>query len=376
MKPLIKWTGGKYREIKYFQEYIPRNFERYIEPFFGGGGVFFHLEPQKAEVNDISKDLMQFYLYIQSENKIFKEFIYSISSFWDNLNVKELQQYIYPFFKNYINIDIKNINIRVELLEKYIISPIGQEEELLKYVIDSIINKIIRLKAIYKKENRVFSLEELEDHLETSIRSGIYLFFRKVLNSLKDDYNELKIAVWWFIRELCYGSMFRYDKKGNFNIPYGGINYNKKKLLPKADYIFSPRTISLFKKTKFHNTDFEEFLNNIYLNENDFIFLDPPYDSNFKEYDKNSFTQKDHKRLANLLKNIKKTKWLLVIKNTPFILSLYDESGIYIDSFRKKYNYNVRGRNVRDTEHLIITNYNPYNITTIPIKNERQYSLY
>ena len=42
IKPIIKWTGGKYAEYKFFKEYIP-DFENYYEPFFGGGGVFFHL---------------------------------------------------------------------------------------------------------------------------------------------------------------------------------------------------------------------------------------------------------------------------------------------------------------------------------------------
>jgi len=48
MKPIIKYRGGKYREIKYFEEFIPEGFDTYIEPFVGGGAVFFYLEPRKS----------------------------------------------------------------------------------------------------------------------------------------------------------------------------------------------------------------------------------------------------------------------------------------------------------------------------------------
>lgn len=41
MNPVLKYRGGKSREILRFLQYIPDNFNRYIEPFFGGGAVFF-----------------------------------------------------------------------------------------------------------------------------------------------------------------------------------------------------------------------------------------------------------------------------------------------------------------------------------------------
>ena len=53
MKPLVKYRGGKSKEIPHFVSYIPRFRGRYVEPFFGGGALFFHLEPKKAIINDI-----------------------------------------------------------------------------------------------------------------------------------------------------------------------------------------------------------------------------------------------------------------------------------------------------------------------------------
>lgn len=60
MKSPIKWVGGKRKEIKYFKKYIPE-FETYIEPFIGGGALYWELEPKKAVINDINKHLINFY---------------------------------------------------------------------------------------------------------------------------------------------------------------------------------------------------------------------------------------------------------------------------------------------------------------------------
>lgn len=61
MKPMIKYRGGKLKEIPHIMRHIPEFRGRYIEPFIGGGAVFFHLEPQHAVINDINTPLMSFY---------------------------------------------------------------------------------------------------------------------------------------------------------------------------------------------------------------------------------------------------------------------------------------------------------------------------
>lgn len=53
MKPLIKYRGGKSKEIPHIVTQISRFSGRYIEPFFGGGALYFHLEPHSAIINDI-----------------------------------------------------------------------------------------------------------------------------------------------------------------------------------------------------------------------------------------------------------------------------------------------------------------------------------
>lgn len=61
MKPIIKYRGGKSKEIPMIEKHIPEFSGRYIEPFFGGGALYFHLEPEKAIINDINSKLMAFY---------------------------------------------------------------------------------------------------------------------------------------------------------------------------------------------------------------------------------------------------------------------------------------------------------------------------
>lgn len=179
------------------------------------------------------------------------------------------------------------------------------------------------------------------------------MFIRALYNKNQTQNSEY----FYFIREYCYSSMFRYNSNGEFNVPYGGISYNRKNFQRKIDSIKSAELQKHFVNTDIYNLDFEDFLNKIKLTKNDFIFLDPPYDTDFSSYVNNSFDKADQERLANYLINNCPAKFMLVIKNTEFISNLYSNKGLYIDSFDKTYMVSFKGRNNRNCEHLIITNY-------------------
>ena len=151
--------------------------------------------------------------------------------------------------------------------------------------------------------------------------------------------------------------MFRYNSEGEFNVPYGGMGYNNNFLDTKIKYISSDDFLYKLRNTNIENLDFYDFMKNKNITEKDFIFLDPPYDTEFSTYDKNEFTLKDQERLANYLLYETKAKWLLVIKNTDFIHNLYNKENIKIQYFDKSYNVSFMNRNDRKTEHLLITNY-------------------
>ena len=65
MKPIIKYRGGKSKELPLLVPHIPQYTGRYIEPFLGGGAMYFHLEPERAIINDINTKLIEFYLGVQ-----------------------------------------------------------------------------------------------------------------------------------------------------------------------------------------------------------------------------------------------------------------------------------------------------------------------
>ena len=48
LKPLVKWTGGKRRLLKHIIPMMPSKINTYVEPFIGGGAVFFDLQPSRA----------------------------------------------------------------------------------------------------------------------------------------------------------------------------------------------------------------------------------------------------------------------------------------------------------------------------------------
>lgn len=61
MNPVLKYRGGKSREIPNFLRYVPDEFDTYVEPFFGGGALYFYLEPENAIINDVNSKLIEFY---------------------------------------------------------------------------------------------------------------------------------------------------------------------------------------------------------------------------------------------------------------------------------------------------------------------------
>ena len=204
-----------------------------------------------------------------------------------------------------------------------------------------------------------FSDEDLLENLITGFTSGFYMYFRKVYNDIAlgridDPGDAYKAANFYFIREYCYGSMFRYNTKGEFNIPYGGMSYNRKDMKAKLERIFSDDVVSLLGRTDIESRDFEDFVKGLALTEKDFMFLDPPYDTEFSDYEGKDFTKMDQARLARLLKDTK-ARFILIIKNTDYIYSLYEQD-FTILTFDKQYTYNVRSRNERGAEHLIVTN--------------------
>src|SRR5438093_6449302 len=73
--PLLRWPGGKRWLAPLLAPHLGAFFERYIEPFFGAGALFFALQPKRAVVSDINPELMNFYRVLKRDpNRLLAEF--------------------------------------------------------------------------------------------------------------------------------------------------------------------------------------------------------------------------------------------------------------------------------------------------------------
>lgn len=373
MKSFIKWAGGKEKELPIILSNLPKKYNRYIEPFVGGGAVYFSIECNNSIINDKSDELINLYNLIQNGNKEFISRLENLHHNWillENVvedNSKELLKLYKDFCKecNKANIKVKYNDKICDFVIKHSAEFNGVLTEKFNIKIENFIHeiqknlysKIYRLNKIEQEKGKLLDNNILEN-MECALKSAFYMHFRYLYNYRKelniDD--EFASAMFYFIREYCYASMFRYNAQGKFNVPYGGISYNRKDFSKKIDYIKSKKIRNYMAHTKIYNLDFEEFCNNLKLNENDFMFLDPPYDTEFSTYAGNDFNKNDQVRLAEYLKKTK-AKFMLIIKNTEFIYNLYNIKGFYIKSFDKKYLVSFQNRNNKKAEHLIITNY-------------------
>ncbi|MFX1340310.1 MAG: DNA adenine methylase [Promethearchaeota archaeon] len=67
--PFVKWAGGKRQLISQMIKYLPKNYNMYIEPFVGGGALFFYILPEKAILIDINSELVNCYKVIKNNVK-------------------------------------------------------------------------------------------------------------------------------------------------------------------------------------------------------------------------------------------------------------------------------------------------------------------
>lgn len=283
MNPMIKYRGGKSKEISHFISNMPENYNRYIEPFFGGGALYFYLEPQNAIINDVNTKLYSFYKQMQEE---------------------------YP-------------SVRKQLDELQMVYEQNQKE--------------------YEELKKKHPEERVENKNE-----ALYYKIRDMFNhKIESEY--LEAVVYFFINKTAYSGMIRYNAKGEYNVPFGRYKNLNTKLITDKHY-------ELLKRTEIYNYDYSEIFN--MAGNNDFIFLDPPYDCVFSDYGneayRDGFGEDEHRRLANDFANLS-CKSMLVIGKTALTEELY---GKYIvEEYDKSYAVNIRNRFKADAKHIIVMNY-------------------
>jgi len=371
--PILKRAWWKEQELKYIIPALPKKFKNFYEPFVWWWAVYFSLNAEKYFINDKSEELIWLYKIINSQER--KAFFWVLDEVIHNWNiltniVEKHSNFFIKLYKDFSNDKISEKELKEDKIFEFILKYTVEFnwmfetrfnhniENFIKELNKNLFNKMRRMRKI---ENEKWKLpnKDILDNIETAFKSAFYMHFRYLYNN-KRKYklsNAFIIAIFLFIRNYAYSWMFRYNKKWEFNVPYWWIWYNNKNFKKKIEYLKSKELSKHLDKTIIENKDFEDFFIDNKPKKDDFIFLDPPYDSEFSTYDKNVFNRDDQKRLANYLIKKCKAKWMMIIKNTDFIFDLYNDKGLNIQTFDKKYLVSFMNRNDKDVKHLLITNY-------------------
>jgi len=273
-KPVVKWVGGKTQLLENISENAPIEYGKYIEPFFGGGAVFFSLYKQgrvkKAVISDNNPELINLYSVIRDEPK-----------------------------------------------------------------------KLIR---------------ELKK-LEGANTSEEYYAFRHEFNALakKEGSRVRRAALFIYLNKTCYNGLWRVNKKGEFNVPFG--RYKKPAILDEENILAVSKA---FQKAKVTLSDFEDTVQ--VAKEGDFVYFDPPYapiteTAKFTSYTKDGFENGEQERLATVFRELASDGVYVLESNSdaPVVSELY--KGFDKVVVQAKRYVNCKGHKRGDVNELLIKSY-------------------
>lgn len=261
-KPILKWAGGKTQMLNDLLSKVPTSYSRYIEPFLGGGAMFFALQPENAIIADSNPELINMYRQVAD-------------------HVDEVIQY----------------------LERY----------------------------------------ENTKEMFYAVRSQKWGLLSKSEAAVRTI----------FLNKTCFNGLYRVNKNGEFNVPYG--KYTNPKICDR-DALYAAS--AALKKAEILCGDYFLVLE-YYAQEGDFIFLDPPYlpiseYSDFKRYTKEQFYEEDHIELAKIIMCLHERGCYTILTNSnhPLVHELY--APFTIDVVHTKRYISCRG-NGREGEDVIVT---------------------
>lgn len=185
--------------------------------------------------------------------------------------------------------------------------------------------------------------------LTPEIQKIYYYNLRDVYNKkiAKNEIDDELAEIFYFLNKTGYGGLNRYNSKGEFNVPYRGNISN-----PKTDFSLEQ---SVFRDWEFTSLDFMEVLDKV--KEDDFLFVDPPYDEVFNKYIQAGFSWNQQIVLAEKLAELSNP---VVATNsaTDRIVELYTGLGFDVQ-FRMRGNFiqrpKVKNGNYRDFKEVVFT---------------------
>lgn len=302
-KPFVKWAGGKRQLLTYFDELYPEKLKKgkikkYIEPFVGGGAVFFDLvskyDFEEIILNDINNVLMSTYFVIKH--------------------------------------DVERLISELEELQNRFLEKEMEEREDFYYQIRTLYNEL--------KGNIEFENEETEITQTLVMTCAYFLFLNKT----------------------CFNGLYRENKKGEFNVPFG--KYKNPVILDRENLLNASQ---LLQKATLRSGDFESLSS--YITKDTFVYLDPPYrplnaTSSFSSYSKGAFNDDEQRRLGRWFREMSKTGASLMLSNSnpkntnpedTFFDEIYEGFKIY-DNIYASRAINSKGDKRGTISELVIVN--------------------
>lgn len=151
-----------------------------------------------------------------------------------------------------------------------------------------------------------------------------YYEMRSKYNSSKPSI--CRAALFIYLNKTCFNGIWRVNKKGEFNVPYGKQEHPS---LPSKEELL--RISEVLASTEIVCCDYKDIIDKV--QKSDFVYLDPPYPplsdtSNFTQYTSDGFAQEDHEELALFADDLTQKGCYVLISNsdTGYIRSLYQSN--------------------------------------------------
>lgn len=371
--PLLKWPGGKTRELPAILAALPDDMGRLVDPFVGGGALLFALPASlPAAVNDASNDLVELYRRVQAHDDTLLGRLDALAGWW-----RELAAVVERCAEAMVEVFTDRPERAPAALEAAAAG--GALDRLVGPVVASapppwdevagalgedmrrlVPPKLARMRGVEQRRGRRLPDADVWRNVEGAVRASVYTRLREDYNLARaaGEASGAQSARFLFLREFAYAAMFRFNRRGEFNVPYGGISYNRKSLQERVAHLRSAAVADRLATTSLSRGDFASFLDAVDLGPDDVVFLDPPYDSDFTAYDRNGFGRDDHVRLAEVVRRLP-CRFQMVVQDTPLVRQLYVDPRWHVTAFDHTYAWTIKERNDRRATHLLITDVEP-----------------
>lgn len=172
--------------------------------------------------------------------------------------------------------------------------------------------------------------EELQSRYnDAPEQRDMYMGARETYNSMEDRTSVDASAHFVFLNKTGFRGMYRENKGGNFNVPFG--NYRRVTLLDRTHVL---RLAELFRPVVFDCESYSDSLHAV--RPNDAVYLDPPYvpikNGSFTNYHANGFSEHDHNALFDLVDTLRDRGAHVVLSNaaTPEVFERFIANRYYV----------------------------------------------